>query len=112
MGKKLVLIQDKHKSSGEGTVVHERLHPFREYESLSPVGRFVGAAALVLVLAVVSPAQTPGGQSQEFLLKYAHFSPTELLAAERGQTVAKILATKVETEVAAFGMVSIQVPVE
>jgi len=92
--------------------VNEPLHAFREYERFSSAGRFVAAAALVLVHALVSPAQTPGRQSHEFLLKYAHFSPTEFLAAERGQTIAKILATKVETEVAAFGMVSVQVPVE
>jgi hypothetical protein len=72
----------------------------------------VAVAALVLVLPLVSSAQIPGRQSHEFLLKYAHFSPTEFLATERGQTVAKILATNVETEVATFGMVSVQVPAE
>jgi hypothetical protein len=46
------------------------------------------------------------------LLKCAHFSPAEFVAAERGQAVAKIIATKVETEVAAFGKVLVQVPVE
>jgi len=104
--------KDKPKSSKEGTLVHERICPFRKYEILSPAVRFAAAAALMLVLALASPAQITGPQSHEFLLKYAHFPPTEFVAAERGQTVAKILATKVETEVAAFGMLSFQMPAE
>jgi hypothetical protein len=92
--------------------VHERPRSSRKHENHSQAERFVAAAALVLVLASASPGQIPGKSSRDFLLKYANFSQTEFVTAEKGQTVAKILTTKFEAEVAAFGMVAVQVPAD
>jgi hypothetical protein len=72
------------------------------------------AAALIAWSATLSgvAGQTQPREPHTFLSKHIGFKPAELAEMEQGRVVAKVLETNVKTEVAVFGVVWIDAPMD
>jgi len=72
------------------------------------------AAALIAWSVTLSgvAGQTQPREPHTFLSKHIGFKPAELAEMEQGRVVAKVLETNVKTEVAVFGVVWIDAPMD
>lgn len=57
-------------------------------------------------------AQFPEREFEQFLEKYAHFSKADQITLGKCQPVAKALDTNRKTDVSAFGIIQVSVPME